>query len=222
MSYSSAIFGGGTGASGFNAASMQPKTFAPGSRPGFDPEDHWYFLGDRQKKVYADRHGAPAGYNGGSAGGGGANKGGTSGAGANSGYNFNVNTGTQPIGDIFSPDYTQRATTQAREQALTLASPRAAMKQFTRPGMSQDAGTYAAALPQIAGGEAAAAAASSEIPMQHRLANELYRLTNQELESQQALSLADMMRQRQADQDYYGDTMRAIDLQLLGPILGMI
>lgn len=222
MSYSSAISGGGTGnPTSYNANFWNSRaSYAPGSRPGYDPEDNFSKQALAKRKAQQNQGG---GFDFGDLfGGGQAGKGGTSGAGANSGYNFNVNTGTQPIGDIFSPDYTQRATTQAREQALTLASPRAAMKQFTRPGMSQDAGTYAAALPQIAGGEAAAAAASSEIPMQHRLANELYRLTNQELESQQALSLADMMRQRQADQDYYGDTMRAIDLQLLGPILGMI
>ncbi len=74
-------------------------------------------------------------------------------------YNANPVTAT-PVGQpqwqsnlgetIFNPSDTQLQINQAASNAFTQSDPRAAMKPFQRPGLSNDAGTLFSAIPKIA------------------------------------------------------------------------
>jgi len=115
---------------------------------------------------------------------------------------------------IYSPAQTAAATAQAVSQANQMGSADVAMKQFERPGMSRGAGTMAAALPQIAAAQAAAARARTEIPMQHRLANTKFAGMQQAAQGQEALDLYSLLRASQNQGDQYRQ-------RLLGPLLGI-
>lgn len=115
---------------------------------------------------------------------------------------------------IYSPAQTAAATAQAVSGANQMASADVAMKPMERPGVSRGAGTMAAALPQIAAAQAAAARARTEIPMQHRLANTNFQAQQQFAQGQEAMSLYDLLRASQNQQDNYRQRM-------IGPLLSM-
>lgn len=95
-----------------------------------------------------------------------------------------INTGISPTG-VYSPQQTQWGVNQALATGAQNADPRYQMKQFGRPGVSQDAGTLAAALPGMAQAQSGAQQQAAQIPLQDAVANQ-----NQLLQGQVASSTA--------------------------------
>jgi len=103
--------------------------------------------------------------------------------------------------DIYDPNFIQRAVNQQVGQAHTMGDPRYQMERFTRPGMSRDAGTMAAAMPGIAGAQAAASDAQTRIPLEAELANRQHRLSGETARAGEANALGSLMSQLQRIRD---------------------
>lgn len=73
---------------------------------------------------------------------------------------------------IYSPGQTQSAMSQVRGAHRMGSDPQMAMKGLTRPGMSQNEGTFAAALPGMIKGRTAGNAAASNVFMDDLVANQ--------------------------------------------------
>lgn len=125
--------------------------------------------------------------------------------------------------DGYSPIYTDNQSqiyaNQQASKARQLGSPRTAMKRFSRPGMSHDEGTLAAAMPQITGARAAADNLLGTLPLQDAFANEQFMLSGQEAAGQETSQLANLLQQIQQAQDVERNSAIAA---MLNPSLGSI
>jgi hypothetical protein len=127
--------------------------------------------------------------------------------------------GTTIQGDtpIYDQAFIQRLVNRASESARR--DPREAMKPFDIPGVSRDEGQLSQAIPELARSRAASNRAQAEIPLQAELANRMYQLQGQEGRGQEALALANLLRQLQGSNDqeqmdYFGS--------VLDPLLGLL
>lgn len=137
--------------------------------------------------------------------------GGGSGAG---GFGQNVGSTITPEG-IFNNTHTQHAINQAAAKAFASSNPDYAMKRFTRPGFSRDAGTLSLAVPQIAAGSTAARQAQASIPMSDFFQNMGHLLEGEVAQGNEALGLAEVLRRNQ-------NTQRSSQLSALNTILSIL
>ena len=92
-------------------------------------------------------------------------------------------------GTLFSPAQTGMLTSQMAGEAFA-PNPEFLMKQFSRPGMSRDAGTLSSIAPQIAQGQTEAANIMAIRPLLDQLRNSEFLLSGQRAQGQEALGLA--------------------------------
>lgn len=106
----------------------------------------------------------------------------------------------QQFTGLYSPSHTQRTVNQAFGQAMASADPRMAQKASLGRGLSLDAGTMASAMPQVASGIMNASLAANTIPIQDYLANQQWGLQGQQMQGQEFLGMANLLRQMQNNQ----------------------
>ena len=124
-----------------------------------------------------------------------------------------VSTGiTQEL--LYPRSHINRMSNRAFGEALLQADPRAAQKPFMGRGLSLDSGTLAAATPTIAAGLSGAAQAQHVNPLLDQLANEQYMLQGQQLQGQQFMGLANILRALQGNQF-------ASQQNMIGPLLSL-
>ncbi len=102
--------------------------------------------------------------------------------------------------DLYPQFATQRASNRAFGQGMLQADALQAQKPFMGRGLSLDQGTLAAATPQIAGGTSQALQARYQLPLQDQLANQAYNLQGQEMQGNQFMGLANLLRRQQDNQ----------------------
>lgn len=122
---------------------------------------------------------------------------------------------------LYTPEQTNAYTNQSVAKARQLGNPRQAMKGFSRPGMSHDEGTLAAALPQITRAQSEAQRLAGMLPLQDVFANEQFKLEGQQAAGQETSALARLLQQLQQTQDFERNSaMQAILNPMLGSVFG--
>lgn len=110
---------------------------------------------------------------------------------------------------LFSP-----ADTAARLSAQAASfdnNPNFLMKQFSKPGRSNDIGTLSLTMPQMAAAGAGMANAIQQVPFEDAMANNQFLLQGQQAQGQQGLGMANLLRQLQGSNDYANNsTMQAL------------
>ena len=134
--------------------------------------------------------------------------------GSGGGGNQTIGTSINPR-PMFDSGQTQRAINQLAAAEVMPADPNFAMKRFTRPGMSRDAGTLAAATPSIARGVVGMQRAQAAQPLMDELANRNFMLQQQNQQGQEGLGLFDLLRRQQQIGDYRNSQMISPLLQAL-------
>lgn len=119
-----------------------------------------------------------------------------------------VSTGVRPE-MLYSQQHMQRMANRDFGQAMAQADPRLAQKQFMGRGLSLDAGTLAAATPQIAEGRMGALMARNVKPLQDQLANQQFLLDGQMAQGNEFIGLGNLLRQQQ--QNAYQQQQQAIN-----------
>lgn len=119
-----------------------------------------------------------------------------------------VSTGIRPE-LLYSQQHMQRMANRDFGQAMAQADPRLAQKQFMGRGLSLDAGTLAAATPQIAEGRMGALMARNVKPLQDQLANQQFLLQGQQAQGNEFIGLGNLLRQQQ--QNAYQQQQQAIN-----------
>lgn len=109
-----------------------------------------------------------------------------------------INTSVTPS-SVYTPQQTQQQVNNQIALGQQAADPRFAMKGFTRPGMSQDQGTFAAALPQIGQSLFQGQSAAAQTPLNDNLANQQNLLAGQVSQSNEALGLGNALSTTQAN-----------------------
>lgn len=99
---------------------------------------------------------------------------------------MNINTSIQPSG-VYTPQQTRYAANQNFAHQSALADPRFAMKQFSTPGISQGAQSYASAMPDITAAQSNGIAGNAQIPFQDASANSQQMLSGQVLREMEGL-----------------------------------
>lgn len=123
-----------------------------------------------------------------------------------------MQVGTQPTQPLYSQGHTQRMINRAFGNAMQQADPRMAQQGLMGRGLSLDAGTMAAATPAMAEGYSNALQARNVIPLQDALANQQWKLQGQQMQGQEFLGLAGILRQMQQNRD-------AQQQMAIGPLL---
>ena len=122
---------------------------------------------------------------------------------------------------MFTPEQTTAYKNQSVGKARQLGNPRQVMKQFSRPGMSHDEGTLAAALPQITAARAQAQNLAGMIPLQDEFANQNFMLEGQVQAGQETSAMARLLQQLQQTQDFERNSaMQALLNPMLGSVFG--
>jgi len=121
---------------------------------------------------------------------------------------------------IYNDAQTQRNINQQVEESRTKGSMRSNMKKYSRPGMSMDAGTAAAAAPEVGSNYADALAAQASGGLSDQLLNTNYQLQGQDARGNETLALADLLRRLQATQNNTNNAMRGMILNPLGDMIG--
>lgn len=120
---------------------------------------------------------------------------------------------------LYTPQQTTAATNQAVGKARQMGNPRQAMKAFSRPGMSHDEGTLAAAMPQITAARAQAQQLAGMMPLEDEFANQNFMLQGQVQAGQETSALARLLQQLQQTQDMERNSATQA---ILNPMLGSV
>lgn len=126
----------------------------------------------------------------------------------------NVATSIQPQ-QLFNPSDT--AAMVAARAAQSMTDPNFLMKQFSRPGRSNDAGTLSLTFPQIANANSQTALAQQQIPFNDAMANSQFLLQGQQAQGQEGLALANLLRRVTGTNDFLDNQQ----LQALSGLLGV-
>ncbi len=101
---------------------------------------------------------------------------------------------------LYSAGQTQRLQNRAFGQAMQQADPRFAQQGLMGRGMSLDQGTLAAATPGMSEGISNGLLARNVLPLQDALANQQWALQGQQMQGQEFIGLAQLLRQMQQNQ----------------------
>lgn len=122
---------------------------------------------------------------------------------------------------LYDPQQTNAYANQMASKALQAGSPRQVMKNFSRPGMSHDEGTLAAAMPMISRARSEAQNMLGMIPLQDQFANENFALQGQVQAGQETSALARLLQQLQQTQDFERNSaIQAVLNPMLGSVFG--
>ena len=94
------------------------------------------------------------------------------------------------------------------------------MKQFSRPGRSNDIGTLSATIPQMSAAGAGMANATQQIPFQDTMANQGFLLNQQQAQGQEGLGLQNLLNHIQGTNDYQDTNQFNHQLQALLGLIG--
>lgn len=101
---------------------------------------------------------------------------------------------------LYSAGHTQRMSNRAFGQAMQQADPRYAQQGSMGRGMSLDQGTLASATPGMSEGISNGLMARNVLPLQDALANQQWALQGQQMQGQEFMGLAQLLRQMQQNQ----------------------
>lgn len=150
--------------------------------------------------------------------------GGQSGQGGLAGASPDIATVTSTIDSstpLYDPQQTNAYANQMASKALQAGSPRQVLKNFSRPGMSHDEGTLAAAMPMIARARSEAQNMLGMIPLQDQFANQNFQLQGQVQAGQETSALARLLQQLQQTQDMERNSaIQAVLNPLMGSVFG--
>ena len=112
--------------------------------------------------------------------------------------------GTATIEPLYSAADTAARTAQAAAQFNN--DPNSLMKQFSRPGRSNDSGTLSATLPQMSAAGAGMATATEQIPFQDNMANQQFALSQQQQQGNEGINLMNLLSRIQGTNDYQNNS----------------
>lgn len=101
---------------------------------------------------------------------------------------------------LYSPLFAQRAVNQMAADKFMQSDPQFLQKQFSRPGVSRDAGTLASIAGPMAQAAGDVAFGSRNIPFTYELLNRQHDLGQQRMRSQEAIDLANILAGFQGNQ----------------------
>lgn len=125
---------------------------------------------------------------------------------------------------IYNQSHTNAAVSVAKALQDQIADPRYQMKQFSRQGASQDAGTLYAAMPAISAAKSAGLLAQAAIPLEDLIANQKHLLSGEMAREDEAMGWGNLIA-RQYDsligrQTQNTSNFLSILASLLGPTSG--